>query len=197
MFLNNCYWVYNLETAAQIADIIDESDVADSYRKQADEVRSAIHHEFYDPQIRGYVTNLQATLAIALLVDIPPTELRETIEQTFEKEILVNRDGHFWGGITGGYFIFKQLLKSGRNDLAYEMVSKRDYPSWGDMLHQGATTVWENWEGDNSRLHSSLLHVGAWLMEGLAAIVPDPAQPGYKHFFARPGIVDNEELKRG
>jgi alpha-L-rhamnosidase len=194
LFFNNCYWVYNLKTAAKIAGVLGKADIADFYHRRADEVRGAVHNEFFDPQANGYLDKSQVALAIALVVDLPPAELRAKIEKRFENEVLIHRGGHFWGGITGGYFIFQQLLKSQRNDLAYVMVSKTDFPSWGDMLRQGATTFWETWEGDLSRLHSSYLHVGAWFMEGLAGIVPDDQHPGYKHFFLRPAVLDEPEL---
>ncbi len=69
------------------------------------------------------------------------------------------------------------------------MVNQKTYPGWGYMLEQGATTLWEQWDGENSRLHSSFVSVGSWFIEGIAGIQLDPARPGYKHFFIRPGIV--------
>jgi len=62
------------------------------------------------------------------------------------------------------------------------------------MLERGATTVWEAWDGRNSLLHSSYLHIGAWFIEGLAGIKPDPNSPGYKHFFIKPGVLKNKPL---
>jgi alpha-L-rhamnosidase len=73
----------------------------------------------------------------------------------------------------------------------FEMATKKDYPSWGDMLGRGATTVWEAWDGRNSLLHSSYLHIGAWFIEGLGGIRPDPAGPGYKRFIIKPGVPDD------
>jgi alpha-L-rhamnosidase len=62
------------------------------------------------------------------------------------------------------------------------------------MLNRGATTIWEAWDGRNSLLHSSYLHIGAWFIEGLGGIIPDPAGPGYKRFIIRPGILKNQSL---
>lgn len=190
LFFNNCYWIYNLQTAAEIADLLDESKTALAYRQRAATIRKAVHQEFFDSESNGYVNNLQAYLAIALLVDLPPAELRPAVWKRFEDEILIHREGHFWGGITGGYFIIKTLLEENRSDLMYEMATKTDYPGWGDMLRQGATTLWESWSPSGSHLHSSYLHIGAWFIEGLAGIQPDPAAPGYKHFILHPGVFD-------
>ena len=54
--------------------------------------------------------------------------------------------------------------------------------------------MWEAWDGSNSLLHSSYLHIGAWFIEGLGGIVPDPAGPGYKRFIIRPGVLRNQSL---
>jgi len=167
LFFNNCYWIYNLQTAARIADALGKNDDAMKYRRRAQTIREAVHKEFFDPQENGYVNNFQAYLAAALLVDLPPEELAPAVWKRFEDEILIHRKGHFWGGITGGYFIVKNLLEFDRPDLMFEMAAKEDYPGWGDMLRRGATTVWEAWDGRNSLLHSSYLHIGAWFIEGL------------------------------
>jgi len=194
LFFNNCYWIYNLKTAAKIADVLGKKDLADTYRRRAETVRQAVHKKFYNPAENGYVNNFQAYLAAALLVGLPPKEIQPAVWKTFEDEILIHRKGHFWGGITGGYFIVKNLLEFDRPDLMFEMASKEDYPSWGDMLRRGATTIWEAWDGRNSLLHSSYLHIGAWFIEGLGGIMPDPAAPGYKHFIIRPGVLQNKPL---
>ena len=194
LFFNNCYWIYNLKTATEIADVLGKKDLAAMYRRRASIVRSAVHKEFFDPAENGYLNNSQAYLAAALLVGLPPRELRPAVWERFENEILINRKGHFWGGITGGYFIVKNLLEFDRPDLMFEMASKEDFPSWGDMLRRGATTMWEAWDGSNSLLHSSYLHIGAWFIEGLGGIVPDPAGPGYKRFIIRPGVLRNQSL---
>ena len=194
LFFNNCYWIYNLKTAAKIADVLGKKDLAAKYKIRAETVRTAVHNEFFDPAENGYVNNFQAYLAAALLVGLPPRELQPAVWKRFEDEIVIHRKGHFWGGITGGYFIVKNLLEFDRPDLMFLMASKEDYPGWGDMLRHGATTLWEAWDGRNSLLHSSYLHIGAWFIEGLGGIMPDPAGPGYKRFIIKPGVLRNQSL---
>lgn len=65
------------------------------------------------------------------------------------------------------------------------------------MLEQGATTIWEEWDGKSSLLHSSFLPIGAWFIEGLAGIRLDPSTPGYKQFTIRPGVVGNLTWAKG
>ena len=63
------------------------------------------------------------------------------------------------------------------------------------MLHNGATAFWEAWENKGaSRLHSSYLYVGAWFIDDVLGIQPDPDHPGFKHFVIRPGPIDQPAL---
>jgi alpha-L-rhamnosidase len=195
LFYNNCYWIYNLQTAASIADTIGKKDIAAQYRTRADEVRKAVHHEFFIPAENSYVNGFQAYLAIALLVNLPPEDVRPAVEKRLEEEILIHRHGHIHAGITGGAFLFKTLLALDRQDLLFAMANKDTYPGWGDMLRSGATTMYESWDKDNSLCHSSYLYIGTWFIEGLAGIKTDPQTPGFKRFVIEPGIVDDPSLK--
>jgi alpha-L-rhamnosidase len=186
LFFNNCYWVYNLQTASHIAEALGRQRQALAWRARADAVRHAVHAEFFNPSDASYVNGFEAYQAIALLTDVPPREWRPAVARRLEAEILEHRRGHFWAGITGGSFLVRELIQSERPDLMFTMVSKQDYPSWGYMLAQGATSMWEDWEGKLSQCHSSYLHVGSWFIEGLAGIQPGANGRGYQEFDLRP-----------
>jgi alpha-L-rhamnosidase len=63
------------------------------------------------------------------------------------------------------------------------------------MVERGATTLWEQWNGYCSQIHSCFASVGGWFHNGLAGMQPDPAMPGFKHFFVRPAMVSLGALK--
>jgi alpha-L-rhamnosidase len=187
LFFNNCYWIYNLQIASMIAQLIGKDDYARIYQARAEVIKKAVHEEFFSPEGNSYVDGLQAYLSIALLVDLPPSDLRTKVMKRLEDEILIHRKGHFWAGITGGYFVIRALLDNHRPDLIFKMATKEDYPGWGDMLKKGATTFWESWEGDISLLHSSYLHIGLLFTQGIGGIYAD--SPGFKSFIIKPGII--------
>ncbi len=194
LFFNNCYWIYNLQTAARIADVLGKTDAANAWRRRADIVRGTVHNTFFNSADNSYVNGFQAYLAIALLTGVPPENLRAAVAKRLEDEILVVRKGHIHAGITGGSFVLKTLLENNRPDLIYTMAAQENYPSWGNMLNRGATTLWEDWEGNLSLCHSSYLHIGAFFNEGLAGIRPDPQGGGFKHFILRPGVGAGRDL---
>ena len=66
-----------------------------------------------------------------------------------------------------------------------------------ERLEQGATTLWEQWNGTESRNHIMFGDISAWFYKALAGIQPDPEAPGFKHFFVRPQVVGDLTSARG
>lgn len=194
LFFNNCYWIYNLQTAAAIATALGRTDRAAAWQARAEAVRAAVHREFFRPAENSYVNGSQAYLALALLTRVPPASVRDAVWKRFEEEIRVVRRGHFWAGITGGSFVVRELIEAERPDLMHLMATQPDYPGWAHMLRNGATTLWEDWEGKLSWCHSSYLHLGAWFIEGLGGIRPGPDGRGYQDFVLRPGLWNQAPL---
>ena len=197
LFFNNCYYLYNVKTIAEIAELLGRPDEAKAYRAKAEKIRKAVHREFFNPKDNTYANGTELYMALPLLVGVTPEELREPVMKALENEILIGQAGHIDTGIHGTYFLIKLLTELDRNDLVFAMASKRDYPGWGHMLEQGATTIWETWEGQISKLHSSFLSIGAWFIEGVAGIQVDPQHPGYKHFVIKPGVVGDLTWAKG
>lgn len=196
LFFNNCYWVYNLKTAANIANIIGKETEAQLWTDQAKRASDNIHEKYYNAEAKNYSDLSMRSLAAALYGDIMPAELRSEVMASLENEIINNQDGHIDVGITGGAMLFKVLREEGRDDLIYSMTSQTTYPSWGLMKESGATTIWEMWEKDlpgHSLLHSSYLYPGAWYIDGVAGIKQDNETLGYRKFIVKvPKLTANQ-----
>ncbi len=91
---------------------------------------------------------------------------------------------------------YRFLADRGEADLAYQLLTQQTYPSWGDQIRLGATTVWDwnSWQPPNQFQdpsmnafnHFSLATVGQFLYQQVAGINPDPKAPGYQHTHFRP-----------
>jgi alpha-L-rhamnosidase len=100
---------------------------------------------------------------------------------------------HIGTGLIGGQYLNQVLSDHGRPDLSYGFASQSDYPSWGYMVKEGATTIWELWNGNTAdptmNSHNHVMLVGdlvVWFYEYLGGIAPDDANPGFKHLVMRP-----------
>jgi len=194
---NNCYRVYELRTAARIARVLGRIPEAEHWEQEADTAAQAINAKYYHPGDHSYADSSMGNLAIALLAGVPLPDQRVAVMQRLEKEILLVRHGHIHVGITGGAFLFRLLRLEGRDDLLYSMTSQTDYPGWGYMKANGATSLWEMWEKDlpgHSLLHSSYLYPAAWYVQGVGGIRPDPKYPGYRHFIVRAPLLSETQL---
>ena len=98
-------------------------------------------------------------------------------------------NGHIDTGILGAKYLLNALLENGRADVAYRIASQKDLPSWGWWLEQGTTTLWENWNGAESRNHIMYGDISAWFYKALAGINLDPTAPAFKHIIIKPNLV--------
>ena len=89
-------------------------------------------------------------------------------------------------GIFGAKSIPRALAAGGHVDTAYEMFVQTEFPGWQWMLDHGATTLWENWRGDESRNHPMLGDAAAWAVRFLAGITP--LEAGFRKFRVAPNF---------
>jgi alpha-L-rhamnosidase len=105
-------------------------------------------------------------------------------------EIIVNEnDSHFDTGMFATRLVIKVLTEGGRGDLAYNIMNQQTKPGFGWQIAQGATTLWENWNGENSHNHPMFGGVCEWFYQALAGISPDPQSPGFKHVLIKPYLL--------
>ena len=92
-----------------------------------------------------------------------PKDRTKKIFDYFVDHIETKTEGSIGTGLIGGQWLMRTLSDNGRIDIAYRFATRRQYPSWGYMIDNGATTIWELWNGDtadpamNSHNHVMLL----------------------------------------
>jgi alpha-L-rhamnosidase len=110
------------------------------------------------------------------------------------KKLIEEKQDHLTTGILGTPFLLDVLCRQGLSDIAYRIVNKRSFPSWGNMLEQGATTLWEHWEfSDNTYSHNHPMFgsVSQWFYNWLGGIQAAPDAVGFDKIIIRPQIIDN------
>jgi alpha-L-rhamnosidase len=113
----------------------------------------------------------------------------QNIVDKTEKEF----NSHVSTGLVGIQWLMRGLSDRGRADLAFRIATNRDYPSWGYMVENNATTIWELWNGNtadpamNSHNHVMLLgDLIVWFYEYLAGIQNAPGSVGFEKIVMRP-----------
>ncbi len=167
---------------ARAAEVLGHDDDARRYARLAQRTAEAFHKRFYDPEKGSY--GPYGGNVFALRIGVPET-YRDRVVAALAQDIR-NNGGHLDTGIFGTQFFFEVLAENGLNELAFEAMNKRDYPSFGLWIEQGATTTWEQWDGGNSRNHPMFGGGLTWFYRKLAGMSADASQPGYRHIVFRP-----------
>ena len=186
---NNCYRIQQLEILKNIASVLGKKDEVERCDARLAAARAAVHTAFFDKGAGNYGIDEQAYYIMPLLAGVAPEAERPALLQKLEKNILEKNKGHLDTGMLGTYFMMEHLRAIGRNDLVFTMFNQTTYPSWGHMLERGATTLWEQWNGFWSHIHSCFTSPDNWFYQGLAGIQTDPAAPGFKNTIIKPAIV--------
>ena len=168
--------------------------------EEAETTKAAINRTFL--KNGSYANGTVTANLLPLAMDIVPDSARGPVQHHFMQRVkapsLSGRAGgeaspHIDCGVIGISWLMRYLSKAGLGSVAYQIASTKTYPGWGYMVENGATTIWELWNGNtanpsmNSGNHVMMLgDLIPWAYECLAGIAPDSAQPGFKHIVMKP-----------
>ncbi len=193
--IGTAFLVHDARLLAKMAGLLGFSEDETRYRAAAEEIRQAF--------LRRYVTEdglvasgSQTAYVLALHFDLLPEELRQNAAAELVRDIRA-RKMHLSTGFVGAPYLNHALVKTGKLDTAYDLLHQTSWPSWLYSVTQGATTIWERWDGwthdkgfqdpsMNSFNHYAYGSIGDWLYQVVAGINVDPENPGYKHIILQP-----------
>lgn len=215
--INNAVYVYMLDIASQMADVIGRTEMAAELSEMYTAAKAAWNSIYIDSETGitrtadGQVQNTQASYATALNYGVVDDSLAEMVAANYEKtvsapEVTEDNDGvaivpyTLTTGFSGTPNLVPALTKYGYLDTAYKLFESTDYASWLYPVTQGATSVWERWnsytvEGGfngnnsmNSFNHFSLGAISEWMMAYQLGITTKEGVAGYKEFVLQPTV---------
>ena len=189
--LSTPYYVEYCGIMGGFATNLHREDDVKYFKNEINTVTKAYNARYFDSVSGCYANNTVTAniLPLAFWMVGPNYEhsvLEHIVEKT-EKDF----DGHVSTGVVGIQHLMRTLTDYGRGDLALRMATDTTYPSWGYMVKNDATTIWELWNGDtgdpamNSGNHVMLLgDLIIWYYEYLGGI--RPLAPGYSKIMLKP-----------
>jgi alpha-L-rhamnosidase len=193
--IGTAFYAYDADIMAKTAEILGRPDDAAKYRALHGEIVSAFCRRFVTPD--GLVAGTtQTAYVLALHFGLIPEQARATAARQLVRDIQ-SQGFHLATGFVGTPYILDVLEKHGHLDVAYKLLEQETFPSWLFPVNNGATTIWERWDGwtpekgfqdkgMNSFNHYAYGAVGAWMYQTVAGLDLDPADPGYRHVIFRP-----------
>ncbi len=192
--LASAYFYHSTNLVRKTAKILGKDQDARDYSELMEKIKDAYTKEYITPNGR-LSSNTQTAYVVALSFGLMPLSLEEVAAKRLAAD--VNVFGHITTGFLGAADICHVLTKYGYLDEAYKLLYRTEYPSWLYPVTQGATTIWERWDGQkpdgtfqnagmNSFNHYAYGAVGDWLYRKVAGIDIDPARPGFKSIIIKP-----------
>jgi alpha-L-rhamnosidase len=199
--IGTAFFAHSARLLSRIAAVLGEEADARRFSELADAVRDAFNRRFVTSEGR-IVSETQTAYVLALHFDLLPEAQRPNALQALVDNI--GRRGYKLStGFVGTPYLPHVLTDNGRPDVAYRLLMQKEWPSYLYAVTQGATTIWERWDGwthdkgfqdvgMNSFNHYAYGAVGEWLYARVAGLDLDPERPGYRHLQIRP--VPNDVL---
>jgi len=187
------YFAYSTRLVSKMAAAIGRNDDAKKYEILFTQIRDAFNKAYVtdDAHIKGQT---QTCYLLGLHFDLLPLDKRSLAAQLLV-EAIREKDWHLSTGFVGLSYLLPTLTQTGHLDIAYRLLANDTFPSWGYSIKNGATTIWERWDGwteekgfqdpgMNSFNHYSFGSVGRWLFGTVAGI--DTDGPGYEQIIIHP-----------
>ncbi len=193
--MGTAFYAQDAKQMSEMARAIGDAGCADALSRLYDRIRDRFVHSFVSPdgRIKG---NTQTGYVLALRIGLVPDELKSAALEHLRCD-LQYRSGSLSCGFMGLRDLLPALSDAGRDDLAYDLALRTEFPSWGNQIANGATTIWERWDGwtpemglqdpgMNSFNHYCFGAVGEWMAGYLGGI--KPLAPGYRKLSIRPHL---------
>jgi alpha-L-rhamnosidase len=195
--IGTAFFAYSTHLVAKSCRALGQTEDANKYEQLFADVKAAFNQRYVkaDGRIEG---NTQCAYAMALKFELLSDALRSKAAQYLADDIKA-KGNHLSTGFVGVSYLLPVLTQAGKADTAYGLLLQDTFPSWLFSVKQGATTIWERWDGwtpekgfqdpgMNSFNHYSLGSCGEYLFGGIGGI--RPASPGYKAILIQPIIRD-------
>lgn len=179
------------------AQLLHKTEDAKAFAGRALGIKEAFNNKFLDVSNGRYSNNTITANLLPLMYDMVPAASKEKVFKNITDKILIENKGHIGTGVIGTQWLMRGLSVNGRSDIAYRIATVTDYPGWGYMVANGATTIWELWNGNtanpemNSANHVMLLgDLIIWYYENLAGIKSAEDAPAFKKIVMKPEIIE-------
>ena len=193
--IGTAFYAYDAHLMSAIAHVLGKLDDVARYNHLHDQIVEAFRHRFVTPE--GLLAcGTQTAYVLALHFELIPENAQAIAFDELVRD-LEKRDYHLATGFVGTPYLLDVLEKHDRLDVAYKLLEQETFPSWIFPIKNGATTIWERWDGwtkekgfqdkfMNSFNHYAYGAVGAWMTRSVAGLELDSEEPGYRHIIFRP-----------
>ena len=189
------FYCYLCGKMAKFAEILGFTEDVDFFNQEITTTTIAFNDKYFNRVTGVYANNTVTANILPLWFGMVPKGLENKVLESIVDKTMNECGGHVSTGVIGIQQLMRCLTEYGRGDLAFKIASNDTYPSWGYMVRNGATTIWELWNGNtadpamNSGNHVMLLgDLILWEYEYLGGI--RALEPGYSKIQLKPYPIE-------
>jgi len=184
---------HDLQLMAGFAGLTGHIEDTAFYQQSARQIKIAFQKKYYNKEKEYYGNNTVTANLLPLAFGLADPANEKAVFNSIIRTTTKTYNNHISSGVIGIQWFLRMLSRYGRNDLAVKIAGNKTYPGWGYMVENGATTIWELWNGNtanpamNSQNHVMLLgDLLIWLYEDQGGIKSDNKAVGFKHIEMAP-----------
>jgi alpha-L-rhamnosidase len=194
------FYAHSTQLLINAARILGNANDVSTYADLLKRIKDAFLKEYVTPNGR-LVSGTQTAYVLALNFDMLPESMRAPTAKRLVENIK-SYGTHLTTGFLGTPYLCEVLTRFGYDSTAYQLLLRKNYPSWLYPVTMGATTIWERWDGIkpdstfevpsmNSFNHYAYGAIGDWMYKNIAGINYVEEAPGYKKIIIRPHLTDS------
>ncbi|WP_164975208.1 family 78 glycoside hydrolase catalytic domain [Lutibacter sp. HS1-25] len=191
-----------LKRLEKMAGIIGKSEDQKRLKKQVERIYAGIQKWAFDEEKIEYVglkpfdEFLPVVNILALNYGIVPEKYRAQLEMKVVDNIAISKDFHLWGGVFTVHSAYEYLPNHGYADLMHKVVVNEDWPSFGWLIKEGATTLPEGYEFESSDIHHFMGAVDNFFYRHMAGINSDSNAPGFQNIVFKPNFIKTMDFAK-
>ena len=146
-FINTFYYLHGLQEMMQISEKMNNK-LPIRFAEREKNVKNAFLDAYFDPETGDFCEGRAAGNAYGLALGLGDERTKKHLVENYEAL------GRFDTGIFGTSMLLEQLFSIGAGDLAVRLLTNdSEAASFAHMKRNGATTLWERWDGRESHNH--------------------------------------------
>ncbi len=201
--ISTAYYYKILKVMARFANVQGLKEESKQFTALSEKVKTGFNRTFFHTDSLYYGNNTVTSNLLPLAFCLVPPQYVDTVsKQVLFKTVPANTKSQIGTaelnitcGVVGIQWLMRELSRMGRADVAFALASNEKYPSWGYMAANGATTIWELWNGNtaspkmNSANHVMLLgDLVTWAYENLGGIKSNTEAVAFKNIVLKPNF---------
>lgn len=192
-------WYHHVKIITELARILGKDEDVKKYQALSENIKKAFIEKFVNKEIGVVYTGTEGSQVFALYYDLLPPDVKKKSFNQLADQILNVNKGHMTTGIFSTKMMLNYLSDQDRNDLSFLMINQKEYPGYGYMIANGATSLWENWA---LKIHESLNHpmfgsVSEWFYKSILGIQQSDKSVAYNDIIIKPSVVGDLTWAKG